>query len=411
MGGKVPPYRPYVATTALATIKSTYPAASYSGKFSYATDLGIYGGEVYSDGKNWVPVNSERFAPLPQALTSAASDAPTITDLATSTSSITSAQRITKDDPCFTYMGNNLGIWASNSNYIIPQNASNTADASNYMSVTFMTDSPAFELYLNRFNTRAMVFVDDQPALSTAIALDTAGSTNLVKVDFSGVRKVRTIRVSGYNMPFGGLYIGQYDSVFPVLDFRPLVCVMGDSYTQGTGANAQDFTFAGTLCRLLGVRYWLDGIGGAGYASTGTSQMDTRQQNRINLLCTRRGGNNTTAIPDCVIWAMGYNDAAGGKSQAQIEAGIDLGYASATYKPDIFLGSATPLGGNAAQTDATTYIAGKAESYGKRFISLAGIITSVNRNVYTLVDNVHPSQIGHDYLGYCIARKIRFAES
>ena len=161
MGGKVPPYRPYVATTALATIKSTYPAASYSGKFSYATDLGIYGGEVYSDGKNWVPVNSERFAPLPQALTSAASDAPTITDLATSTSSITSAQRITKDDPCFTYMGNNLGIWASNSNYIIPQNASNTADASNYMSVTFMTDSPAFELYLNRFNTRAMVFVDD----------------------------------------------------------------------------------------------------------------------------------------------------------------------------------------------------------------------------------------------------------
>jgi lysophospholipase L1-like esterase len=409
---KVPPYVEYVTRNTLATILALAPS-SYTNKKAFATDAGISGSEFISDGKAWKPYQPELFAPMTQIATALVAGSPTITDLNSSTSTISPNQRITKDNACFKYLCNNPGIWAANSNYIIPRNAADTADASNYMSVTFATDAPVFELYLNRFNTRVMIFVDEQPALTNAIALDTAGSVDLISVDFAGVRKVRNIRVSGYNFPFGGLYIGQYDSVYPVVDFRPVVVVFGDSYTQGTGANAQDVTWAGTFSRVLDCQYWLDGIGGAGYGSTSTSATDYRMQNRMNLLQQRVGGVNSAVVPNAVVWAMGCNDAFGGKTRAQVEAGFDAGYTAATYKPTHVLGCFTP---NLATTatalaNVSSWLQARAATVSARFIVTAGIVDAINKGVLTGGDAVHPTQVGHDYIGYRVARKVKYAES
>jgi len=403
---KVPPYIPFIAVDTAANIISGYPAASFNRRRAYATDLAA---ELASNGKNWNPVQ-DVYGPLVPVGTVAVAGAPTITNQNDSTSDIASAVRVTKDDACFTYIGCNLGTWANNSAFNVCRDASNTADVANYMSVTFATDAPVLELYMIRYNTKFMVFVDEQPALDNAIALDAAGSVSLVTVNF-GTRKPRNIRIGGFNMPFGGLYIGPTDSVWAVQDKRPLSVALGDSYTQGTGANAQDFVWAASTFRTMNHRYWLEGIGGSGYGSTTTSATDYRMANRMNLLVTRNSGVNTAAVPDNVLWALGYNDAFGGKTQAQIEAGFDAGYAAATYKPNMIIGPWTPNlpTTSTALGNVKTWLTASAATVAARYIDIASIINSGNKSIYTGGDGVHPVQMGHDYLGYRIAQKMRFA--
>lgn len=353
-------------------------------------------GLVGPDGGRLAAVKARALPP--QVETSAYAGAPTITDLATATSGIASGVRVTKDDPCFTYLSASLGAWASNSNYVAP------SSLSNFMAVTFCTDAPAFELYLNRYNSRVMIEVDGRPALSSHISLDSNGSPNLVKVDFSGVRQARTIRVSGYNMPFGGLYIGPSDSVWLAKDSRPLISFVGDSYSQGTGANAQALTWAATCARLLDYQYWIDGIGSTGYTTAGVNSMANRTAARTNALVRRIAGINEQVTPDYQVWALGYNDFSA--AQSAVETGFDEGYTASNKNPDVIIGPWTPLGSTAGLDNIRAWLQSRASAKNLPYIDIKNYVNSANKTVLTGGDNVHPVQAGHDYLGYRIAQDL-----
>jgi len=347
--------------------------------------------------------------PLAQVLTAAYSGAPTVTDLATATSGIASAVRVTKDNACFDYLGPALAPWTPVPDYIAI-NGSGLSDLANTMSVTFCTDAPVFELFMMRYNTRLFIEVDGEPAMASQLALDAAGAANLVEVDFSGVRKARTIRISGFNMPFGGLYIGPADSVWRATDERPLMTVVGDSYTFGTGASAQALGWAATAARLLNMQYWLDGVGSTGYNSTTPNTLAERYAARHAQLVRRNGGVNSAVTPDRLVWALGYNDGPSAAPAAgTIESGFDAGYAAFSKKPDFVIGPWTPVGVTAGLTDIGTRLAAKAASVGVEFIGIADWVNSANESILTGSDNEHPEQVGHDFLGFRIAQALRSA--
>ena len=339
-------------------------------------------------------------APLIQVLTSAIAGGPTVTDEATGTSSIASKQTFSKDSSCFVYVGASLGPWNPNTAYIA------CSDVSVYMEVTFCSDAPVLELIMVRYTSKICIFVDDQPVVSTQFSLDSAGTADLIKIDYGTTRKWRTYRVGGFNMPFGGIYVGPNDSVAAPVDLRPLISIgLADSYTQGTYAGATMLSCMYTMTRLLNARFWADCVGGTGYNSASSNVPATRLAARENALQKRVGGVNSALVPDLSIWALGYNDAGG--DMVALRAAFDAGYAAAASKPKVIMGPWTPLGATTNLDLVRTALQAAATYYGIHYTDVRNWINSVNKTVLTAVDNIHPNQSGHDQIAYLGAQDLQ----
>ena len=361
---------------------------SFSRIVSLSADTGLITDPAQRAAVGEVAAYKKDAAALRQPVVTAVSGSPTITTGNTSTT-ITSAQTIAKDDACFEYLGVGIGTWGA----VPTMNISNPADG--FMSVEFMINSASFDLVFNNQNSRIMVWVDDQPALSQQIQLTASGAMEYTNLTFSA-RATRKIRVDGFNLPFGGLRIGANDTVWAVNNSAPLMFIgPGDSYTQGTGARSQSMTWAGTFARTLGYRFWLEGLGGSGWNSASPNSPAERATVR-GALIRRVAGVNTTVTPDKRVVPLGYNDAGGNMTTAA--AAFDAYIAAVPTRPDLIIGPWTPLGTTGNLTLVKTMLQGRAAAYGINYLDIDNLVNSVNKGALTGGDNVHPTNDGHDFI-------------
>lgn len=254
------------------------------------------------------------------------------------------------------------------------------------------TDAATFDIRILGNNMNFLLTIDGQ-RVDTGGATDASGAWYLYTVDWSGVVKPRTYRLTSVNMGFAGLYVPPTASVWkPTEPRRPLAIGLGDSYMFGTGATRTALSAFNTMCDILGLEPLADGIGGKGWNSTSTDAPATRLGDKLAGL---------TRDPNVIFLDMGYNDAGGNMTTAATAFDATVAAARAAV-PDaqiIAFGPATPVGETANLILVKNMLSGRCAALGVDFIDVSTLVTSSNKSVYTDVDNTHPNQAGHDYLG------------
>lgn len=381
-----------------------------------------------------MPVNSingqdgnvilSRTLPDLASVDSLSSLAPTITLTQQATSTIASAQALfAPDTGPFNYtaaMGfgatfPDTTLYAPISRYPYTWNPASPP----YWSTVFGTDAQTFE-FLFKYVSAATLYrisVDNRKLtdLMVATGASSVGSRHVLKFDF-GTSGPRKIRLDGYTLPFGGVFVGPNDSVWRTPFTGKRIAVTGDSLTAGSSFNtaAGNGTWFHRFCRMLGYEdTWNTAIGGTGYIADNTG---------ASVAMGARVSDVTSYAPDRIICWAGYND--NGLSQAAIDTAARAYFkqlASALDSYVVVIGCWSPSGspaGSLINTDETLRLAAADAKYpfispitgkvydadGRLIASLGAWITAANTSRFVnATDNIHPNDAGHAYLARRIA--------
>jgi lysophospholipase L1-like esterase len=347
---------------------------------------------------------------------------PTITLTNQSTSTIVSAQPlIAPDTGPFNYTAQ-MGFGASFPDTTLYQPVSRypySWGSPPYWSTVFGTDAQVFEFLFKYVSASTLyrVSVDNRKLtdLMTSTGASAVGSRHVLKFDL-GSSAPRKIRIDGYTMPFGGVFVGPNDSVWRVPFAGKRIMVTGDSLSAGssfnTGAGAG--TWFHRFCRILGYEdTWNTAIGGTGYIADNSGSSVTMGARVTDV---------TGYAPDRIICWAGYND--NGQPAASTDAAARAYFrqlASALDAYTVIIGCWSPTGspaGSLVTTDETlrqaaadfkmpfiSPITGKVyNADGLQVASLGAWITSANASRFVnSSDNIHPTDAGHAYLARRIA--------
>lgn len=322
------------------------------------------------------------------------SAAPTTTWRGTGTTTITSPQAISKTAV------RQLGPTAVHASGYIEA----SPDAGMAMPWDMYVNAPVIDLRVLRFNSKFNVFVDNAPISGSAFTTTSDGQPDLLTLDFSALANptaTKRLKVFGINMLENGFYIGPTYSAWPPTNNNKIAAILGDSYTQGTGATSVGETWARFGLSALGYDIFPEGIGGAGYLTTGTTAPDTRMTARLGAM---------PVGPDLIVLALGYNDSAGSQSTIATNHVATVAAARAAWPNAriVTLGPWTPLGATANLTTTKNTLATSSSSVGVDFIDIENIINSTNAVAFGNGDNVHPNAAGHQYLGNQIAQRMLY---
>ncbi|MDB5682575.1 MAG: hypothetical protein JWM75_273 [Sphingomonas bacterium] len=289
-----------------------------------------------------------------------------------------------------------------------PSDGAGVAASDKYMCWEFMSDAQTIEFGLVNFNSKFDIHVDDMLVRASQFSLSANGQFNQTKLDWTAdafPRKPRLYRVSGFNLRFSAVYLDAGGSIwFPQeRTTRKLIAFLGDSYTQSTGAASVARTYAGAIAARLGMDLYADGVGSMGWNSAGGNAPTARIAKGIAVM---------TRAPDYVVTAMGYNDKSADAAgivalKASYDAAVAALRASWPKAQVLTMGPWTPGGG---QTDLSTVRAAlieRATALGSPFLDINNIVNPANMAAYTGGDNVHPTALGHQYLGWRAAALIR----
>ncbi|MBL5911244.1 GDSL-type esterase/lipase family protein [Enterobacter asburiae] len=264
--------------------------------------------------------------------------------------------------------------------------------------IEFVSDAPLLDFRLVGYNSQYDLYVDGQRISAQSIKTDSSGAPYIYTIDWSGVVKPRTYRLSGINTTFGGVIIqSNYGIWYPAGSRRPLVWQLGDSYTFGIGATQASFNDFRVMCDSLGLDGIADGIGGSGWTSTGSTQPQQRIQNKLTSITYR---------PDLIILSLGYNDAPGGNIsllQTNWRESVALIRQLCPAARVIQIGPATPLGSTTQISAVRSALISLCAESGIPFVDVDNWVNANNKNLYTQGDNVHPTDPGHWFRGSRLA--------
>lgn len=319
-----------------------------------------------------------------------------VTAAAGTATTITGGVSHTRGSGKFRYTCPDVSTGSWNSSFYVP--GGNAApDLAAMMHVDFYTDARYVELYTLQYNTSLDIRVDGK--LVSHQALSSSGAGYLIKIDFGagtdGIRK--HIEYAGFNFPFGGVFTEATASCwYPTVDQRPLLYCFGDSYTQGVGADGPDQVYARAMADNLGMRVYQDGIGGKGWNSTDSAAVTTRAASRLAKM---------KEAPAIIASCFGYNDAGG--DMALLKSNFNAWYSAVkSLFPKtqvVVFGAWSPLGATANLDLVDAALQEVAGAKGLTFIKVSGLVNANNKGKYTSGDNVHPTQLGHTFLGYRMA--------
>ncbi|MFL5481140.1 MAG: SGNH/GDSL hydrolase family protein [Gemmatimonadaceae bacterium] len=321
------------------------------------------------------------------------------------------------------YSGGKVDVVSQAANALLTVCSFNcNALAGGNMFVESMFDGSVFEFGTRGISGNAAfrILVDGQYVSSTpTIGPPGDGALYWQKVDFSGVRAVRRIRIELTNQcGFRGFNVGPNDTLWPSsLPDGPRSIWMGDSKTNGTGATAQISGFVDRATKLLGWSRdaWTSGIGGAGYLNV--TQPTFRSRVVTDVI------NNS---PEIVVIQGGGNDSAFSAAQIQAEATTLYAQirAALPYVKLIVIGdliaSGTPTSFQVSMRDALKaallagdpngpnlfidpIVSASAVANTLGFITGTGKVGATtgsgNADLLTGSDGIHPTQSGDDYFG------------
>lgn len=353
--------------------------------------------------------------------------ASTITNSVAVTSSTTTVL-----NPIFTYLGQDVkqadwnGTIYANTypDRLYVKNTALTPLGYGNLNVEFMFDGLEFEIYEKGTNFKYRIQVDE--GYGYEFVTDYTGKAGVSadgglyyrKVTFAD-RKNRRIKYEVYNGFFGGIRIGPNDTVWKIKDEKKYtIAFMGDSFTEGTGA---DWAFNGCMPLVgnyLNMRVIQSGVGGTGFINPATGSK-VKFQDRVQHDIIQYS-------PDIVVIAGGTNDTTY-TSEARITA-IELlvdTIRQSLPKVKIILlsnwGVQNPLAASITNTrndiktvaiskkipfidsmNGEIYVNGELLETTTQWITGAGNIGATqaigNASYYVYTDAAHPSVNGHFYI-------------
>lgn len=262
--------------------------------------------------------------------------------------------------------------------------------------VEFDVYASSIDLQILAFTAILDVLVDGKYVSTASITNDASGAAMIMTLTWP-TKKKRNIKIYGINFGFAGVYISKASRISaPNYARRPLVFVLGDSYTQGTGAQSLARAWCNTLGALMGWDVIQCGIGSTGWTSSSTNLPATRVSSDMQL---------RTHAPDRILCALGFNDNGGNMPllQSQFVTAIDAIKAAFPAAVIQVIGPWTPLGETGALAVVKRRLIAACAGEGVAFGDISAIITAGNSATFGLGDSVHPNDLGHRFIGQQIA--------
>lgn len=302
--------------------------------------------------------------------------------------------------------------------------------------VEFVVDDIAFELMVQGKgqSTSWRVLIDEgqgyQAAFADPAATSIPNDASLYQILLAfPTRALRRIRFQSAACGFRGINTGGNGTVLsPSKPIAPKLIVLGDSFTEGTGANGWFNGYATIIGTLLGFDTWTSGSGGTGYINPNSGLNRVKYQDRIQR-------DVIGYKPDLVIIQGGQNDTT--YTKASIQTAADLLYktlkAGLPGVPIIAISNISVGALTSAITDTRDAIKAAALANGVALIdsldgvtydfngnilspalgnwysgngNIGGVQPTGNRSIYTWTDNGHPSNAGHRYVGERVAGEV-----
>lgn len=247
-----------------------------------------------------------------KGLATALATAPTITTgvAGTTTSSIASSTKVWADrQDAFAYnVPPSLLAFASafpDSNYLVPMagaGANNTTSSkvTPPLRASFYYYGQKFEIAVKNVAGYQLT-IDGATSTAVVVSHDTNMYVDLIDFGTVGYRRI-DIDFSSTTARFGGLFIEPTGTVTAAATRQPRVCVVSDSFGEGTGATNSWSSWVYTLAALGGWTPWSSSWGGTGYLNPGSGRTKIRDRLAADVL---------NGSPDVIIWAAGYNEYAG----------------------------------------------------------------------------------------------------
>lgn len=255
----------------------------------------------------------------------------------------------------------------------------------------FVSDAPDIDIRLLGANTQLELYIDGQRSSTESIRTDSSGAPFVLTVDFNGVNRPRLYELVGVNSAFGGVILPRQWSVWRPAEWRPFVWQLGDSYTFGNGATQPSFNDFRITCDNLNFEGLADGIGGTGWTSTGSRQPQERIKTKLATL---------SRLPEYVFLSLGYNDAPGGNIdllKTNFAESVELVREICPLAKIVVFGPATPAGSTVQLDAVRDALIEQCKALDLLFIDVKDWVNARNRTIYTVGDNVHPSDAGYAY--------------
>ncbi|WP_320536328.1 SGNH/GDSL hydrolase family protein [Pseudarthrobacter sp. IC2-21] len=183
------------------------------------------------------------------------------------------------------------------------------------------------------------------------------------------------------------------------LPARPVLLILGDSYTAGTGAGREDQGWAYDVARTLGYPSNIDGLGGTGFAWGGGAQDDGGREYEVRL---REISRDRRFVPNLLILQGGQNDAQLNDPEELKAATAQTIEAARRFWPGI---QVVVLGPSAPQPLADTLRGANTAVRAGAVLAKAPFIDAYEAPWFTAAnspgfnaDGAHPNTAGHAYL-------------
>lgn len=187
-----------------------------------------------------------------------------------------------------------------------------TVPAGSPLCADIMTDAPVVEVKMNGGGDKFRVRVDGELVSATPITLANDGSFYFQPLTFA-TRAFRRISVEmSQSQKFAGFQVGPNDTVEKPAMRGPRTIVVGDSFTEGTGATSSCMGWVRVFGEAMGWDdVWASGVGATGYVNPATGGKVKFRDRLTNDVVNQS--------PQVVVWAGGINDV-GSYSAATIGA-------------------------------------------------------------------------------------------
>ncbi len=277
------------------------------------------------------------------------------------------------------------------------------------LAASWTSDAPILELPLYAQYATLRLTVDGNELINACQNQNSSpfamppinGDIKTIRIDWtqSGGREMRHYRVEVGGF-FAGARVSKDDIFYATAEPPKLrVAFVGDSYTEGTSANSPWESFPAICARELNVEPILLGSGGTGYIAIPYA-------GRFTFIDRLSDLTNLSPPPDAIVVAGGINDSVPPEIlSSAVSSYLDALQTSFPLARIIVLGPWNPLlrdgDANAEAIKATTL------AHGLPFVDVRDWLPPANLPAYIGPDNVHPTPLGHQYLGSKVADALK----
>lgn len=258
------------------------------------------------------------------------------------------------------------------------------------------TDATRIEIHTKANRTAYTLFVDGQRITPDMRGqTDATGNFIIDQVAWT-TKQMRSYRIVADRLAITAVRYANADGATfrAPTRTRPLVWSLGDSYMFGVGADNWFMNAFGVMCESLDVDGLPDGVSAARWDTSTAGDAVTRINNTLAKMNVK---------PGYIVWDLGYNNQFYQDDISVITTAmnnaINAAKQAAPNAKHIAISPATPKGDTAQLATLRTAMRGVYQTQNIPMVDVTNWVNVNNMARYTGADGIHPTNLGHYYLG------------